>query len=63
MQEFKGNDDKVIDNEYKLFWGRGSNPENGVGNIVANCFVEKKVEVENPSDRILKAKVFIGDKV
>ena len=53
----------MVDNRYKLFQSQGSKPENGVGDIVAISLVEDEVEVEKPSDRILKKNVVISDEV
>ena len=44
-----------------LEWG--STPENGVGDIFANWFVEAIVEVERPSSRIMKVKIVIVNEV
>lgn len=44
-----------------LEWG--SKPENGVGDIFANWFVEAIVEVERPSSRIMKVKIVIVNEV
>lgn len=63
LQEFKIRDVKMVDNGYKLFQSPGSKPENGVSDIIAICFVEDEVEVEKPSDRILKIKVAISDEI
>ena len=51
----------MVDNRYKLFQSQGSKPENGFGDIVAISLVEGEVEVERPSDRILKINVVISD--
>lgn len=53
----------MIGSIYKLLWSGDSKPENGVGVIVANWLVEKIVEIERPSGRIMKAKVVIVDNV
>ena len=54
---------KMIGNRYMLLWSGGCKPENGVGAIVANWLVEKTMEVERPTSRIIKAKVTIDDEV
>lgn len=48
----------MIGSIYKLLWSGGSKPENGVGVIVANWLVEKIVEIETPSGRIMKASCY-----
>ena len=63
LLEFKIRDVKMVDNGYKLFQSQGSKPENGVGDIAAICFVEDEVEVEKPSDRILKINVAVTDEI
>ena len=65
MQEVKGREKgvEIISNGYRLLWSGASKPENEAGPIVANWLVENIVEVESPSDRIMKVKVAIGDEV
>ena len=60
---WKGQGHRMIGNGFKFLWNGSSKAVNGVGVIVANWLIEKIVEVERYSDRVMKVIIVIGDVV
>ena len=58
--KWKGQGARMIGNGFKFLWSGSSKAVNDVGVIVANWLVEKIVEVERYSDRVMKVNIVIG---
>ena len=60
---WKGQGARMIGNGFKFLWSGSSKAVNGVSVIVANWLIEKIVQVERYSDRVMKVNIVIGDVV